>query len=226
MTEINQQREGLQLKVRERERAIEGGRQVILRLLGEASTLKNQLAQIEEYLAGIDRETARATREETVAAAEIERLGMARKQLFQWGGWLAGIDGETARATREETVAAAEIERLDMARKQLSETVAQRQMELETVTGERRRTEEDLADRRKLAGELRREIDGAKTEVSQTRARKESLEQVLAHRTYTTESVKRWFASLEKGRADDLKPLGVLADYVEVDPQLEKPAEE
>src|ERR1019366_3345082 len=70
MTEINQQREGLQLKVRERERAIEGGRQVILRLLGEASTLKNQLAQIEEYLAGIDRETARATREETVAAAE------------------------------------------------------------------------------------------------------------------------------------------------------------
>ena len=64
MTEINQQREGLQLKVRERERAIEAGRQVILRLLGEASTLKNQLAQIDEYLAGIERETARATREE------------------------------------------------------------------------------------------------------------------------------------------------------------------
>jgi chromosome segregation protein len=188
MTEINQQREGLQFKVRERERAIEGGRQVILRLLGEASTLKNQLAQIEEYLAGIDRETARATREETVAAAEIERL--------------------------------------DIARKQLSETVAQRQMELETVTGERRRTEEDLADRRKLAGELRREIDGLKTEVSQIRARKESLEQVLAHRTYTTESVKRLFASLEKGKAEDLKLLGVLADYVEVDPQFEKPAEE
>ncbi|HEY1493234.1 MAG TPA: chromosome segregation protein SMC [Candidatus Solibacter sp.] len=188
MTEINQQREGLQIKVRERERAIEAGRQVILRLLGEASTLKNQLAQIDEYLAGIDRETARATREEQVAAAEIERL--------------------------------------DGARKQLSETVAQRQMELESVTGERKRTEEELADRRRLAGELRREIDGLKTEVSQVRARKESLEQVLAHRTYTTESVKRLFASLEKGKADDLKPMGVLADYVEVDAQFEKPAEE
>jgi len=188
MTEINQQREGLQVKVRERERAIEAGRQVILRLLGEASTLKNQLAQIDEYLAGIDRETARATREEQVAAAEIERL--------------------------------------DGARKQLSEMVAQRQMELESVTGERKRTEVELADRRRLAGELRREIDGLKTEVSQVRARKESLEQVLAHRTYTTESVKRLFASLEKGKADDLKPMGVLADYVEVDPQFEKPAEE
>ena len=82
MTEINQQREGLQVKVRERERAIEAGRQVILRLLGEASTLKNQLAQIEEYLAGIDRETARATREEQVAAAEIERLDGGAQAAF------------------------------------------------------------------------------------------------------------------------------------------------
>ena len=112
MLEINQQRESLQAKVRERERAIEGGRQIILRLLGEASTLKNQLAQIEEYLAGIERETARSTREEQVAAAEIERLEAARKQL--------------------------------------SETVAQRQLELESVTGERRRTEEELAERRRL----------------------------------------------------------------------------
>jgi chromosome segregation protein len=188
MTEANQQREAAQQKIRERERAIESGRQVILRLLGEASTLKNQLAQIEEYLAGIERETIRATREEQVAAAEIERL--------------------------------------DTARKQLSETVAQRQMELETVAGERQRTEAELAERRRTAAELRREIDAAKTEVSKVRARKESLDQVLEHRTYTTESVKRLFASLETGKAGDLKPMGVLADYVEVDPQFEKPAEE
>ena len=188
MLEINRQREALQARVRDRERAIESGRQVILRLLGEASTLKNQLAQIEEYLAGIERETARSTREEQVAAAEIER-----------------IDG---------------------ARKQLSETLAQRQLELEAVAGERHRTEDQLADRRRSAADLRREIDGLKNEVSQIRARKESLEQVLAHRTYTTESVKRLFAALEKGKASDFTPLGVLADYVEVDPQFEKPAEE
>jgi chromosome segregation protein len=188
MIEINQQRESLQVKSRERERAIEAGRQLILRLLGEASTLKNQLAQIDEYLAGIDRETARSTREEQVAAGEIERLETARKQL--------------------------------------SETVSQRQLELENVVGERRRTEEELGDRRRTAAELRHEIDGARGEVSQIRARKESLEQVLAHRTYTTDSVKRLFASMEKGKASDVKALGVLADYVEVDRQFEKPAEE
>jgi chromosome segregation protein len=188
MQEINLQRESLQAKVREREKAIEAGRQVILRLLGEASTLKNQLAQIEEYLAGIERESARSQREEQVAAGEIERL--------------------------------------DAARKQLSETLAQRQLELEAVTGERRRTEETLAERRQSAVELRREIDGLKSEVSQIAARKESLEQVLVHRTYTTDSVKRLFGALESGKAADLKPLGVLADYVEVEAQYEKPTEE
>jgi chromosome segregation protein len=188
MGEINQQRESLQARVLEREQAIEAGRQSILRLLGEASTLKNQLAQIEEYLAGIERESARSTREEQVAAAEIERLEAARKQL--------------------------------------SETMAQRQMELELVTGERRRTEEQLGEQRVAAAGVRQAIDALKTEVSEIRARKESLEQVLAHRTYTTESVKRLFAALEKGNAAGLKPMGVLADYVEVEPQLEKPAEE
>jgi chromosome segregation protein len=188
MQEINLQRESLQAKVREREKAIETGRQLILRLLGEASTLKNQLAQIEEYLAGIERETARSHREEQVATGEIDRLESARKQL--------------------------------------SQTLAERQLELEAVTGERRRTEVNLTERRQIVVELRRQIDGLKSEVSQIHARKESLEQVLVHRTYTTDSVKRLFGALETGKAADLKPLGVLADYVEVDAQYEKPAEE
>ena len=41
----------------------------MLRLLGEASTLQNQLAQIDEYLAGIERDAARARKEEESAAA-------------------------------------------------------------------------------------------------------------------------------------------------------------
>jgi chromosome segregation protein len=188
MLEITQQRDALQNRLREREKAIESGRQLILRLLGEASTLRNQLAQIEEYLAGIEREKARSAREEQVASAEIERLEGARRQV--------------------------------------SQTLAERQLEIETVGGERRRTEQELAERRTAAAETRSEIDALNNEISAIRARKESLEQVLAHRTYTTESVKRLFAALERGKASDLRPAGVMADYVEVDPQFEKPAEE
>jgi chromosome segregation protein len=188
MLDINQQRETLQAKVREREQAIESGRQFVLRLLGEASTLKNQLAQVEEYLAAIEREAARAQREEQVVTAEIQRLETASREL--------------------------------------SASMTQQQLELESVTVEKGRTEEDLAERRRAAVELRNEIDTLKGEVSEMRARKESLEQVLAHRSYTTDSVKRMFASLEERPADELRLQGVLADYVEVDPRFEKPAEE
>jgi chromosome segregation protein len=188
MLENNRQRETLQAKIEEREKALEAGRQAVLRLLGEASTLKNQLAQIQEYLAGIEREALRSSREEQVAAAEIERLEASSRKI--------------------------------------KEVAVQRQLELESVTGERRGAEDDLAARRAAAAALRGEIDAARNELSQIRARKESLEQVLAHRSYTTECVKRLFGALESGKAQGLKPLGVLADFVEVDPRFEKPAEE
>ena len=189
MLEKNRLREELQATVREREKAIEASRTAVLRLLGEASTLRNQLAQMNEYLAGHRaRNRARAER-----GADLRRR------------------------TRAPGHAPAHA---------LSETMAQRQLELESVTGERQRTEEELAGRRQSAVEVRARIDQLRTECSQMQARKESLEEVLAHRTYTTESVKRLFAALEKGKAQDLQPLGVLADFVEVDPQFEKPAEE
>src|SRR6185295_2356676 len=106
MIEKNQAREDLQQRLAEQEKTIEDGRMLVLRLLGETSTLQNQLAQIDEYLAGIERETARAHKEEQSAAAEVDRLAKARREI--------------------------------------SEAMARRQMEIEAVTGERRRTEEEL----------------------------------------------------------------------------------
>lgn len=186
--EKNRAREVLQGKLRERETSIEAGRQAVLRLLGEAANFKNQLAQIDEYLVGIEREAARAEKEEQTVLAELERLAASKKSL--------------------------------------SKTMAHRQMELESIAGERRRTEEELGARRAAAVEARAAIDALREECAQLQARKESLEQVLAHRAYTTDAVKRLFAELEKGKAPDLRPLGVLADFVEVDAAFEKSAEE
>jgi chromosome segregation protein len=39
---------------------------------------------------------------------------------------------------------------------------------------------------------------------------------VISHRAYTTESVKRLFKAIEQGKVANLKPAGVLADFVEV----------
>ncbi len=187
MLERNQAREALQAKVRDQEKAIESGRVLVLRLLGEASTLRNQLAQIDEFLAGIDRERTRAKREEEAAALEVQRLAAAREKL--------------------------------------SRDLGQQQLELEAITGERKRTEFDLSDHKRKAAELRTVVDQLRGETSRLRARKDSLENVLSHHSYTTETVKRLLGAIERS-GNGLKPEGVLADFVDVDPQFERAAEE
>ncbi len=71
----------LQNDLRERERGIEAARQQVLRLLGEASTLRNQLAQIDEYLAAMERDSARARKEEESASADLARLEQVKAEL-------------------------------------------------------------------------------------------------------------------------------------------------
>jgi len=66
--------------------------------------------------------------------------------------------------------------------------------------GERRRTGRNLADRPQLAGELRREIDGLKTEVSQIPARKDRWSSSRPPALTPTESVKRLFAFAREGQ--------------------------
>ena len=68
------ERDAVQADLRQREKGLETARQQVLRLLGEASNLRNQLAQIDEFLAAVDRDTARAKREEDGASGDLARL--------------------------------------------------------------------------------------------------------------------------------------------------------
>jgi chromosome segregation protein len=188
LLEKNRVRDEIQTRVREAEKAIEASRSVILRLLGEASTIRNQIAQADTYLAGIERERARVSKDEETSAAEIARLSAIRTQL--------------------------------------SETIAQRQLELATVVSGRKATEEGLAGKRRAAAEIRQKIDQLRGECSRLRAKRESLENILSHHTYTTESTKKLLAALENGRAGQFRPAGVLADFMEVDPAWERASEE
>ena len=115
LMEKNRSRDEIQARVREAEKTIEASRSVILRLLGEASGIRNQIAQADTYLAGIERERTRVQKEEQVAAAEIERL-----------------DRREAAAFRKHRPAA--------------------DWKLQTVVGDRRETEEELAGKRSGGG--------------------------------------------------------------------------
>ena len=94
------------------------------------------------------------------------------------------------------------------------------------MTEQRRDVEEDLQAKRAALQGTRQALDRIRSEFSRVKARKDSLEEVISHRSYTTETVKRLFTAIAKGQANDLKPVGVLADFVEVDPQHERATEE
>ena len=73
----------------------------------------------------------------------------------------------------------------------------------------------------------RQKLEEIRESLSRQKARKDSLEEILSHRAYTTEAVKRLFTAIEHGQIEDFRPSGVLADFVEVaDPGWEKACEE
>lgn len=182
------ERAELQQAFEERTKILETGRQNVLRLLGEASALKNQLVQISEYLCAIERDSSRCHKDEETAATDREQLEIVKRNL--------------------------------------SERMEARQLELDSTSDRKQRLEEDLNARKASAAEGRRVLDQLRTEASRLKARKDSLEEILSHRAYTTESVKRLFTALERGEAEGFRTAGVLADFVEVEPAYEKAAED
>ena len=182
------ERDALQSELRERERTIEASRQQVLRLLGEASTLRNQLAQIDEYLAAMERDATRSRREEESASADRTRLEQVKEEL--------------------------------------SAKLSARQLDLESLAARRRGVEQEIQQRQALLVAARGKLEEARATLARQNARKDSLAEILSHRAYTTESVKRLFSAIEHGQTEGFKPAGVLADFVEVtDPAWEKACE-
>ncbi len=189
LEEKTRERDVLQNELRGRERIIEQSRQQVLRLMGEASTLRNQLAQIDEFLAAIERDSARARKEEESASADLLRLEQVKVEL--------------------------------------SEKLSARQIELESLADRRRRVEDEMKEQRAQAVATRQQLEEMRGVLSRQKARKDSLDEILSHRAYTTESVKKLFLSIERHQIEGFKPSGVLADFVEVaDPAWEKACEE
>lgn len=171
-------------------------------------------------------------REQTLEASRQQVLRLLgesstlRNQLAQVDEYLASTERDSARARREEESAASDLSRLAELKSELQTKLGDRQLLLESLVDQKKRVEEDLTGRKTSLGEARRQLEAVRAELSRLKARKDSLEEILSHRAYTTESVKRLFTAVERGETSTLQPAGVLADFIEVDPQFEKAAEE
>jgi len=182
-----------------------------------------------------ERQGAQSRLSEQERSLESARQGVLRllgessalkNRITQMEAQLVSADRDRERAQSEEQQSNADLGRIEQVKRQLSQRLAARQTELVSVTDQRQGVEQELGQKRAALSENRQALERLRTEFSRVKARKDSLEEVLQHRSYTTETVKRLFTAVESGKARDLRPLGVLADFLEVDPQVEKATEE
>jgi chromosome segregation protein len=189
--------------LQEAEQRLESCRQALLGAVAKGAEMRNQRLQNEEAAGLMERRAARLESERAEAAAEHVRLAQAleacRREHESAEGMLRTVAGAAQDATT----------RLDQARQQES------------------------------AGQA--SVERQRDELSQVKARHGALGESLARHAYSTESVRRLLAgsiaSPENGHGNgnglpngnghaQFKPLGLLADFLEVTPGYEEVVEE
>jgi chromosome segregation protein len=187
----------------------------------ELATAEQQAISATTDLAGLEaqQETWRSSIMEAVASA-----ASLRNQLTQAEERLAAVDRETQRLQTEIGTANSQVEAFGGQRGQLA-------LEFENVTQRVSGLAEELNQARLLIELKRREESSAKNRLDSLRAeyasaigKRGSLEAVIAEHGYSTESVRRLFQS--GGMQGGLAPAGVLADFLEVEPQFERVVED
>ena len=148
-----------------------------------------------------------------------------KNRITQIEAQLAAAVRDSERAQEEERHSNGEQERLLQIRAELAERLKVAQEQLEAVSSRRREVELELQGKRSQLHEARQAFDRLRSEYSRVKARKDSLGEIIQHRGYTTETVKEVFAAADSGVTGEFKPVGVLADFLEVDPQFEKATE-
>jgi chromosome segregation protein len=180
----------------------------------EATTASTGLAKLEGQ-----QEESRVAMFDTVSSGS--RL---RNQLAQAEERLAGADREGRRLEAEIASASVQVETFGGQRGQLV-------LEFESVSQRVNGIAEEIVQLRRLIESKRLDETKAKARLDQLRAelatyigRRGSLESVIAEHGYSTESVRRLFQSgmMQGG----LAPVGVLADFLEVEPRYERVVED
>ncbi len=144
---------------------------------------------------------------------QAEETGLAlERQAARLGGERAGVEQEHAKLAAELQAFGSEQTRDQSALAELARSVAE-----QTTALHHSRTEET---------ERRAQVDDLRQELSRAVARRQALEESLARHAYSTETVRRLLSSDIPVNGHKFRPLGVLADFVEVTPGYEEVVEE
>jgi chromosome segregation protein len=203
------------------------GHEALLQEQATAEEEGKRLQEKQEELGRRIRDAERSVEESRQALmACISRASNLRNQLVQAeemalaldrqeariGAERAGVEAERQQYSAELESLAREHERSQTELAQLAESVA------ETAAALDRAQQSEVAERRDLEN-LRREFSGMQ-------ARKQTLEESLARHAYSTDSVRRLLNGELPSNGHQFRPLGVLADFLEVSPGYEEIVED
>jgi chromosome segregation protein len=219
-------------QVRQRLEALEAERDSNRRIL-ESAAADLAAAQAELHSAQQEANSAATALSQLEQQQEESRVALfdavssvsrVRNQLAQAEERLAGVDREAHRLEAEIGNANVQIEAFGGQRGQLA-------LEFETVTQRVATIAEEMGQLRRLIETKRGEetrakanLDVLRSEFATASGKKGSLEALIAEHGYSTESVRRLFQSgvMQSG----LAPVGVLADFLEVEPSYERVVED
>ncbi|HWF91241.1 MAG TPA: hypothetical protein VN684_03100, partial [Terriglobales bacterium] len=180
-----------------------------LRLQQEAALARTALTEVEQQ-----QEQSRGAILEVVSTTST-----LKNHLTQAQERLGTVEREGHRLYAEMMTANSQVETFGGQRGQLAlefETVSQR---VSTLSEEISQTRQVLESKRREENEAKARLDGLRAEFASALGKKGSLEAVIAEHGYSTESVRRLFQS--GGLQGGLAPVGVLADFLEVEPRFE-----
>ncbi|HEY6290391.1 MAG TPA: chromosome segregation protein SMC [Terriglobia bacterium] len=163
----------------------------------------------------------------------VAKAAELRNQLVQTGETAAALDRQAARTESERTAATQESLRLASDLETCRTGRASADEALSTVAGAAQDASIRLDQLRQEEAAERTRVEGLREDLSEVRARREALGESLARHAYSTESVRRLLSGTIGSGGDgdgakngSFKPLGVLADFLEVTPGYEEVVEE
>jgi len=206
----------------------DSNRQVLESAAADLAAAQNDLALSQQEVTAATTSLAELERQQEDSRVAIfdtvSSASRVRNQLAQGEERLAGADREARRLEAEIANASVQVEAFGGQRGQLA-------LEFESVSQRVNGITEEISQLRRLIESKRLDETKGKSRLDLLRAeyatyigRKGSLEAVIAEHGYSTESVRRLFQSgvMQGG----LAPVGVLADFLEVEPRYERVVED
>jgi chromosome segregation protein len=182
----------------------------------QAATAQQEAASAATVLADIEsgQESRRAAIMEAVAAASAVREQLTRAQEH-----ITGLERELRRLNNEIESGRLQIGTFGDQRGQIAFEFENASERVTALAEDIEQTRSAIAEKRAAETESRRRLDTLRAEYATALGKKGSLEAVIAEHGYSTDSVRRLFQSgaLNSGFA----PVGVLADFLEVDDRVE-----